>query len=87
MQGHTSQQSYAGVPSPEHSTSQSVVLSMQGLLVSFPISYPIRKIAPMISIIIIVLSILSFKSTLSNRLRITFVFDYKSYLAISVFGE
>jgi len=86
MQGHTSQQSYAGVPSPEHSTSQSVVLSMQGLLVSFPISYPIRKIAPMISIII-VLSILSFKSTLSNRLRITFVFDYKSYIAISVFGE
>jgi hypothetical protein len=87
MQGHTSQHSYAGVPSPEHSTSQSVVLSMQGLLVSFPISYPIRKIAPMISIIIIVLSILSFKSTLSNRLRITFVFDYKSYIAISVFGE
>ena len=86
MQGHTSQHSYAGVPSPEHSTSQSVVLSMQGLLVSFPISYPIRKIAPMISIII-VLSILSFKSTLSNRLRITFVFDYKSYIAISVFGE
>ena len=63
MQGHTSQQSYAGVPSPEHSTSQSVVLSMQGLLVSFPISYPIRKIAnitPMISKTIIFLSILSF---------------------------
>lgn len=51
MQGHTSQQSYAGVPSPEHSTSQSVVLSMQGLLVSFPISYPIRKIANIDSMI------------------------------------
>ena len=60
MQGHTSQQSYAGVPSPEHSTSQSEDLSMHGLLVSFPISYPIRSIAniaTMISKTIIFLSI------------------------------